>query len=87
LLTSAQGRLIKVYVKWPSCAKSNALEFDQMAQIIRDDVAHCGISLQTFNTLSGDQLYMYYRYGIFAFGTFFSKWAMVSINEFDFEAN
>jgi hypothetical protein len=27
-----------------------------MAQVIRGDVAHCGDSLQTLNTLSGDQL-------------------------------
>jgi hypothetical protein len=33
-----------------------------MAQIIRGDVAHCGGSLQTLNTLSGDQLYRYYRF-------------------------
>jgi hypothetical protein len=41
--------------------KSGVFKFDQMAQIILDDVVHCGGSLQTLNTYSGDQLYKYYR--------------------------
>jgi hypothetical protein len=31
-----------------------------MARNNRDDVAHCGKSLQTINEDSGDQLYIYY---------------------------
>jgi hypothetical protein len=42
--------------------KSGVFKFDQMAQIILDDVVHCGGSLQTLNTYSGDQLYKYYRF-------------------------
>jgi hypothetical protein len=42
------------------------LDDNLMARNNEDDVAYCGKSLQTLNEVSGDQLYRYYRYVMYA---------------------
>jgi hypothetical protein len=42
--------------------ESSPSKFNQKAVIISDVIAHCESSLQTFNAVSGDQLYRYYRF-------------------------
>jgi hypothetical protein len=41
--------------------KSTSSNFDPKDAIFLGDVAYCERSLQTFNAVSGDQLYRYYR--------------------------
>jgi hypothetical protein len=48
--------------KEEACRTSGPLAHNLMARNNRDDVDHCGKSLQTLNEDSGDQLYRYYRY-------------------------